>query len=403
MALNTGQKISGVGHVALIGWMFFGGWLSQDALPEVEVAEVSLISGEEFAQLFTPQPVADAPLEAAPEVPQSEPDAPEAPEAPAAAPQPEAAAPEETPRSEPAVPDTPDAPDAAPDLSELAPAPEAEVADAPPPAPVSPSEDVAVLLPNAPQSSPKPAPRVAPQPTPEPSPEATIDTETRQEAAPVPEPEAEIVQEAQEATAPEESSTRIVTEAEEQPETAPTPPPSAAPVTSARPPARPPRPTRAAEAPQPASAPAQEPAPDNADQAAVDAAVAAALAGLAGGGETAPASSSAPAGPPLSSGEKDSLIAQISQCWNVGSLSTEALKTTVTLAVAMTREAKPEIASIRMIGYEGGDEAAARQAYEAARRAIIRCGAKGFALPSEKYDHWREIEMVFNPEKMRFK
>ncbi|MDZ4134880.1 MAG: energy transducer TonB, partial [Paracoccaceae bacterium] len=45
----------------------------------------------------------------------------------------------------------------------------------------------------------------------------------------------------------------------------------------------------------------------------------------------------------------------------------------------------------------------ARQAYEAARRAIIRCGATGFKLPAEKYDQWRNIEMVFNPEKMRIK
>ncbi|MEM6478789.1 MAG: energy transducer TonB, partial [Pseudomonadota bacterium] len=40
-------------------------------------------------------------------------------------------------------------------------------------------------------------------------------------------------------------------------------------------------------------------------------------------------------------------------------------------------------------------------AFEAARRAIIRCGAKGFDLPSEKYDQWKEIEMTFNPEQMR--
>ena len=41
--------------------------------------------------------------------------------------------------------------------------------------------------------------------------------------------------------------------------------------------------------------------------------------------------------------------------------------------------------------------------YEAARRAIIRCGAKGFQLPPEKYEQWRNIEMEFNPERMRIK
>ena len=50
-----------------------------------------------------------------------------------------------------------------------------------------------------------------------------------------------------------------------------------------------------------------------------------------------------------------------------------------------------------------GSELTEAQAYEAARRAIIRCGAKGFDLPREKYDHWRDIKMTFNPEKMRIK
>ncbi|MFT7254284.1 MAG: hypothetical protein ACI81Q_001706, partial [Paracoccaceae bacterium] len=59
--------------------------------------------------------------------------------------------------------------------------------------------------------------------------------------------------------------------------------------------------------------------------------------------------------------------------------------------------------SIRMIGSEGGSDAAARQAFEAARRAIIRCGASGYNLPSDKYDQWRDIEMTFNPEGMRLR
>lgn len=45
----------------------------------------------------------------------------------------------------------------------------------------------------------------------------------------------------------------------------------------------------------------------------------------------------------------------------------------------------------------------ATQAFEAARRAILRCGATGYDLPAEKYGQWRDIEMTFNPEKMRIK
>ena len=44
-----------------------------------------------------------------------------------------------------------------------------------------------------------------------------------------------------------------------------------------------------------------------------------------------------------------------------------------------------------------------RQAFEAARRAIIRCGSNGYDLPREKYGQWQNIEMTFNPEKMRIK
>jgi hypothetical protein len=75
----------------------------------------------------------------------------------------------------------------------------------------------------------------------------------------------------------------------------------------------------------------------------------------------------------------------------------------VTVAVSVAQDGIPDVASIRMIGFEGGTEASARQAYEAARRAIIRCGAKGFQLPPEKYEQWRNIEMEFNPERMRIK
>jgi hypothetical protein len=93
----------------------------------------------------------------------------------------------------------------------------------------------------------------------------------------------------------------------------------------------------------------------------------------------------------------------VSSCWNVGSLSTEALQTTVTVAVSMLQDGKPDIATIRMIGSQGGSAAAAKQAFEAARRAIIRCGARGYSLPAEKYAQWQDIEMTFNPESMRIK
>jgi len=93
----------------------------------------------------------------------------------------------------------------------------------------------------------------------------------------------------------------------------------------------------------------------------------------------------------------------VQQCWNTGALSTDALNVTVIVAVSMGRDGKPDASSIRMISASGGSDAAATQAFGAARRAIIRCGINGFDLPLEKYEQWRDIEMTFNPERMRIK
>jgi hypothetical protein len=68
----------------------------------------------------------------------------------------------------------------------------------------------------------------------------------------------------------------------------------------------------------------------------------------------------------------------------------------------MTRDARPMPETLRLIASTGG-EGAAQQAYETAKRAILRCGAEGFGLPVEKYEQWREIEMTFNPESMRIR
>jgi hypothetical protein len=205
-----------------------------------------------------------------------------------------------------------------------------------------------------------------------------------------------VVEEApQEATAPEEAATEIVTEAER--------PRDPAPTSSPRPRARPaPRP--APEAP-PAPAPTEiaEPRPETPREAppATDrGAVSDALAAALGQGTPTP---ERPAGPPLTAGEKDALRVAVQRCWNVGSLSSEALATTVVVTVRMFETSKPDTSSIRMLSHSGGSAEAARQAYEAARRAIIRCGNDGFDLPPEKFEQWRDIEMTFNPERMRIK
>ena len=112
---------------------------------------------------------------------------------------------------------------------------------------------------------------------------------------------------------------------------------------------------------------------------------------------------SASASPPLSLVEEQALRVAVQKCWNVGSLSSLALETTVVVAFSLTQDGKPVVASIRQVSSEGGTSASVQQAFETARRAIIRCGARGLQLPSYKYDQWKDLEMTFDPKGIRIK
>jgi hypothetical protein len=359
--LQTGTYISGAGHIGLITWVLFGGVFASEPDP-FEVTEVSVITAEQFAGLVAAQ---QSPVTAPEPVALVQPDVSvQAPEVAATPdPEPDRAQPE---AAEQPKPETP------PDASSLVPLPDAEVTETTPTL-EQPAEDVAVLVTPVPRPRPRPAERVAPKAVAAPPPDAAP-AEVEQEAV-KPDNGAETPRPPQEETAPEEATTEIVTEAEQTAARAPT--------RSVRPPSRPSRPAKAPT--------------DTVDTAAaVNSALSEALAEI-------PRAPAAPSGPPMSAGEKDALRVAVSGCWNVGSLSSEALGTTVIVSVAMSQDARPSIPSIRMLSFSGGSEAAAGQAFEAARRAIIRCGARGYDLPPEKYDHWRDIEMTFNPERMRIK
>lgn len=279
---------------------------------------------------------------------------------------------------QPEVSEQPEAPVAPPEEAQsaaLAPEePPEEPREQKPPEPEAPPE-----LPQTaePDTAVQPVDRVAPVPVPEPEPEARPDEIARPEVAPE-EGEAPPAS-PQEATAPEAATDRIVTEA------------TLAPKASVRP--------RPRSRPRP-QAPAPEPRADT--SAAINSALAEALNSP---GETSSSDNarSAPSGPPLSSGEREGLRVSVSKYWNVGSLSSDALATTVVVLVRLAPDGTPDIGSIRMLSSSGGSDQAARQAFEAARRAIIRAGSSGFDLPAEKYAHWQEIEMTFNPERMRIK
>ncbi|MEW2912673.1 energy transducer TonB [Leisingera sp. JC11] len=376
--MQTGTRISLAGHGLLMGWVVFGAWFPSEPLPS-NVQQVALISSEQFEKLSQQR---EAPQVAPEPAPLNEPA--EVQPAPEPAPQPDPE-PEIT-RPEPVKPAEPD-----PQVTELPePQPEPEVPIELPSAAEEP--DVASLVPQLrPETAPRPVDRVAPEPVAPPEPDTKIDDIVQPEVAP--EEGAETEQDVQEATAREAANDRIVTEENEGEDVAA----SAAPAVSKRPKTRPARPQpepQVTEAAQPAE-PAETQQADAAD------AVADALAeALAGGADV---EAPEPSGPPLTLGEKDALRVEVSRCWNVGSLSTDALKTTVVVSVSLSQDGTPDTGSIRMLSSTGGSSTAAKQAYEAARRAIIRCGSSGFQLPPEKYSQWRDIEMTFNPERMRIK
>ncbi|MEQ6248653.1 energy transducer TonB [Sulfitobacter sp. HNIBRBA3233] len=360
---KIGNIVSGVGHVGLIGWIMFGGWFSSRPEP-VEFQEVAVISGAEFAAMMDarqqPQEIAETPTPAAPEVTEDAPEVDVAPQEPVTPPPPPA---EEAAVPEPVEEPVPQVSEAAPELPE--PPAEVTVKDAP-------VDDTPVE---------RPADVVRPEPAPAPEPDVAEAPEP-QEAA-VPEETGETVEEPREAAQTPEASDRIVTEAAE--------PPAASPTASPRPPARrpePPRPVQAAETPAPA-------APQEDTSAVDDAAVQAALEAAMSSAQT-----EVPTGPPMSSGERDALRLAVQNCWNV---DTGARWPTVTVAMSMTQDGKVVQSSLRMVASEGGDSALANAAFGAARRAILICQREGYPLPPEKYGQWQEIEMTFNPERMRIR
>lgn len=366
--MQTGTKISTVLHTGLIGWALVGGVFDGDPLP-FEVQEVAVISLQEFEAIsarpatpdISPEPVALPNPDATSTTPELE-----------SAPDP---APDVTPPDQVVRPEneaTPTPPDP------LLPIAEPDVPDTPGDLTAPETDEETATIVTRPQE--RPADRVAPEPVAPPPPDTLPD--------PVPQDEVTENQGAQEreapqeATAPEAAGTVLETEAnKDQNATVPM-------TSSPRPRGRPVRTTQ------------PEPEPPADTSTAVNDALSEALATSQ---PNAVEQAEIPSGPPLNQSEKDGLRVAVSKCWNVGSLSTDALNTTVVVGVSLAENGQPDIGSIALISSSGGSDAAAKQAYEAARRAIIRCGARGFDLPAEKYAHWRDIEMTFNPEGMRLK
>ncbi len=369
--MDTGTKISAIAHVSLIGWALIGGTFRSEPLP-MAVQDVSVISAEQFAAMTAQREAPEVPTDPAELQQPAEPDEIEILDP----------TPEDTPEPEQVAQPEPDpGPEPEPETETVEIPPEPELIEQPPTLEEPEPELAALPAPPGPEAEPSPADKIAPEQIAPPPPEAKPDDI---ETPPVSLDEgAEIQQEQQDQTAPEEAAPEIVTEAEEVEDPAPR--------TSPRPRVRPNRP-----APQPEPEVAETPEPAPTEPAQNEQAINDALAEALGNGTE-------PSGPPLTSGEKDAMRVAVSRCWNVGSLSTDALETVVVVGFSLTRDGKVVGGSLQLLDSSGGSAASAKQAYEAARRAILRCGSKGYDLPADKYDQWQDIEITFNPERMRIK
>ena len=373
---SAGTYVSAAGHTALLFWLLFGWGLNNEPM-DFDITEVSVVSGAEYDAIVaasTPQATTEEPAPMAPPVVDD------------TLPEPTPA--EEAPQQ--SQPDVPAAPveETPPPEPPSRPEPPAQIAEDVPVLPAPPAPPAAAPdLPPTDRPVPRPAERVASEATPPPPPEAEIAPDAQQEVAEdaevvLPEP----VEEEQSAAAPEESTTEIVTEAET---------PAGAVQSSPRPPSRPNRPT-----PQPVQTaetePEEEPEPARQQTEDEAAALAAALAAA-----STPTETTAPAGPPLTGGEQEAFRLSVQSCWNVDT-GAEWANVVVTVGFNLSREGQV-IGEIKMLNSSGGTSAQANTAFQAARRAVLRCQSSGYNLPAEKYDSWKEVEITFDPSQMVYR
>ncbi|MBU2359637.1 MAG: energy transducer TonB, partial [Alphaproteobacteria bacterium] len=258
-----------------------------------------------------------------------------------------------------------------------------------PASPGPPAEEV-VAAPNlteSPRPVPRPAQRITPDPVAPPPPDAAPADVAQEQASPDAAPDAPVVEQAQEETAPEEAATEIVTEAET---------PQGRLTEIPRPKTRPNRPTPTP-APEVETETAEAPTPQ-VDDAAVQAALEAAAAAAAPPAQAA----NVPQGPPLTGSEREGFRVAVNRCWNVDPGS-QAARVTMTVGFSLGQDGKVN-SDVRQVAASGGDDAATRIAYDAARRAILRCqGTGGYDLPADKYSEWQDVEITFDPSGMRLR
>ncbi|WP_299133441.1 hypothetical protein [uncultured Amaricoccus sp.] len=375
--MKTGVAISAAAHGALIALVVLGvPWLSRRDSPAVPVTDVSFISEADFDRA---QAAAEA--ERREDAPAEQPVAAAPPrERPAEAP-PETP-PEANPEPEP-TPEPAPAPELDQSVATLAPsfnpetplaAPEAQPPIAPTPS--APDRLAAVAPPRSRPAVPtRPAPIAQPEPEPEPEPEPTAIPEPAATPKPVEAPEPATL--ALDASSPPMARPKNLPDQTRQ----------ASDVLRAlrqevereqarRQEAKPERTAERATPPTEPTVTRPTPPSDGRAQA-----------------------TSLAEGSPITNAEKEGLRLAVQRCWVVPAGVRDAGELRVVLAARLEPDGSVISGSIRLIEPSPAPDARFQAAYDAGRRALLRC-APYSDLPREKYARWRDIEVVFDPKGM---
>ncbi|MEJ6391533.1 hypothetical protein V8J83_18600 [Gymnodinialimonas sp. 2307UL20-7] len=92
---------------------------------------------------------------------------------------------------------------------------------------------------------------------------------------------------------------------------------------------------------------------------------------------------------------------QMQACWNVGALPADAQDIVMRVRFTMAPTGVPVADSLELVETSSQDAAHTELAFQAARRAVIRCGAGGYDLPAAAFASWEHVEVTFDPSGMR--
>lgn len=96
----------------------------------------------------------------------------------------------------------------------------------------------------------------------------------------------------------------------------------------------------------------------------------------------------------LTGAEREAFQVSVNRCWSVDPGSVAA-RTTVRVGVSLDEKGRVT-GDVRLLS-AGEEEEVAGVAFEAARRAVLRCQGGGYPLPTDKFEQWKDVDITFDP------